>query len=294
MIHLNSVSKRYGARVVLDDVSFVAHPGRVTGFVGPNGAGKSTCLRIVSGLTTPSAGIALVDGRPLREAVSAGSTLGVFLTTELIPDHLTAQAFLAYACDLQGLPMSRVVETLETVGLAGDGRRRIRTFSLGMRQRLGIGAALVGRPRHLLLDEPVNGLDPDGIIWLRSLVSSMARAGGAVLLSSHHMSELALVADDVVMLDHGRVARAGELSSFVSEGTPRTYVEVDDLTAALVALSRSGYDVEPIDGGLVVTGQSPQAVGAVLFREGLGVSHLRLLERTLEETYFTEVTGKAT
>lgn len=215
-----------------------------------------------------------------------------FLSAEWIPSHLTALSFLTYMCDVQGVSRRRVDVVLELVDLLDDRHKIVRAFSLGMRQRLGIAAAVVSSPRNLILDEPINGLDPVGIQWLRAFVKSVALDGGAVLLSSHHMNELALVADDVVLLDGGRVVRSGPIAAFVSEDDQRTYVEADDLEAALQILQGHGYACEPHRRGAVVHAAAPQEIGRLLFQAGAGVSHLRRLERSLEETYFDEISTR--
>lgn len=292
MIEVSQVSKSYGDKCALDAVSMTAPDGAVTGFVGPNGAGKSTLLRIIARLTVPDAGRVSVDGADFAHKDHPGNALGVFLTAEHIPGHMTASSFLAYASDVQGLPRHRVEEVLDTVGLAEARHKRVRSYSLGMRQRLGIGAAILGRPRNLVLDEPVNGLDPEGIYWLRRCVRAVARDGGAVLLSSHHMSELSQVADEVVLLDHGRVVKSGPTASFVAEDVRRTYIETTDLEAASRLLSAHGYAFEHCStSGAVVHGAAPEEIGRLLFREGPGVSHLRQLTRSLEETYFAEISS---
>lgn len=293
MITATRVSKSYGSKAALSDVSFEAPDGAVTGFVGPNGAGKSTLLRILTGLSAADTGSVTVDGIPFTESRSPGAALGAFLSAELIPDHLTARSHLTYACDVQGLPRTRVDEVLEVVGLSRVRSEKVKEFSLGMRQRLGIGAALLARPRNLVLDEPINGLDPDGIHWLRTLVRDVADAGGTVLLSSHHMAELALVADHVVMISGGRVVRTGRLDAFVAEESLRTYVESPDLEAARALLTARGFAPAPHLQGLLVPDAEPLTVGRLLFGEGPGASHLRVLERSLEETYFDHVSASA-
>lgn len=283
------VSKRYGDKRALDGVSFQAPDGLVTGFVGPNGAGKSTLLRVIAKLTIPDDGRVDIDGGDFGAARAPGGTLGVSLSAEWIPGHVTALSFLTYVCDVQGLPRGRADEMLEVVGLGRAKGKKVRTFSLGMRQRLSIAAASVGHPRNLILDEPFNGLDPDGISWLRSFARSVADSGGSVLLSSHHMNELAQVADNVVMIEGGQVIRQGAMASFVADETPRTYVETDDVDVALELLRDRGFAAARHGGGIVVSDAAPQDVGRLLFRHGPGASELRVLERTLEETYFAEV-----
>lgn len=293
MIEVTRVSKSYNGSRALDDVSFSAADGLVTGFVGPNGAGKSTLLRVVAKLTVPDAGQARVDGEDFARASVPGNLLGVFLSAEYIPTTMTARSFLSYVSDVQGLERERADEMISAVGLSAARERPVRTFSLGMRQRLGIGAALLGRPRNLILDEPINGLDPEGIFWLRSCVQDVARRGGSVLLSSHHMQELAQVADEVVMLDRGRVVRSGAIASFVADDVLRTYVEATDLDAAVRLLSARGYITEPHMRGAVVHDAAPEEVGRLLFREGDGATELRLLERSLEQTYFDELGARS-
>lgn len=291
MIEVRSISKSYGAKSVLTEVSFQASDGAVTGFVGPNGAGKSTLLRTVAGLTRPDKGDVLVDGRPFSASPRPGTTLGVFLSAEWIPAHMTANSYIEYVCGIQGAGPARASEVLEMAGLTGAREKRVKTFSLGMRQRLGIAAAIVGRPQNLILDEPINGLDPDGIQWLRSLVTSAAAAGGSVLLSSHHMGELAQVADSVVMLDQGRVVRSGSISTFTANVSEHTYAEAADREAAMGLLRNKGYSVEAHGMGFTVDA-APIDVGRVLFGLGAGASHLRLIERSLEETYFDEIAAR--
>ena len=289
MIEVWQVTKSYAETRALDDVTMASPDGLVTGFVGPNGAGKSTLLRVIAKLTVPDEGNVAIDGRDLAAWSRPGSTLGVFISPEWLPSHMTVRSVLAYVCDLQGLPQRRTDEVLEIADLIGAQRKRVRALSLGMRQRLGIAVAIVGQPRNLVLDEPFNGLDPYGIQWLRALTRGIARRGGAVLLSSHHMNELAQMADNVVMLDRGRVVRAGPAATFVAEDTARTYVEVDDLDAAVQVLGRRGYACERQDGGIVVHGMPPQEVGRLLFESGATVSELRRLKRSLEETYFDAI-----
>lgn len=290
MIDIRSVTKAYAGQVAVDDVSFAAPDGFVTGLVGPNGAGKSTLLRVITGLTVPDAGSVTVDGGSFAAAPRPGALLGAFLSAEWIPERVTVSGYLTYVCDVQGVPRHRVDEVLEFVDLPDSRGRRIATLSLGMRQRLGIAAVLIGRPRNLVLDEPVNGLDPDGLRWFRDLVRSTAAAGGSVLLSSHHINDLALIADHVVMLNRGTVVRSGPVAEFVAQGGPRTYFETGDLDGALSLLRSRGFVCETHGAGAIVDDAEPDAVGWVLFADGgPGASELRSHRRSLEETYFDEV-----
>lgn len=213
MLTITGLSKRHGPRTVLSDVSFEALPGRVTGFLGPNGAGKSSTLRILLGLDHAGSGTALVDGRPYRALRDPLRTVGSVLDGSGAHRSRTARNHLAWVARASGIPRRRVDEVLEQVGLADAGRARVGAFSLGMGQRLGLAAALLGEPRALVLDEPVNGLDPEGIRWIRRLLRDFADAGGAVLLSSHLMSEVAEIADDLVVIAGGRILQQGPLDA---------------------------------------------------------------------------------
>lgn len=289
MIEFQGVTKSYGTKRALSEVSFTAPVGAVTGLVGPNGAGKSTLLRAAVGLTRPDAGRALIAGASFVDAPRPGELLGVMLSAESIPAHLTAHSYLAYVCDLHQLPARRVLEVLEEVGLARVGKKKVGDFSLGMRQRLGLAAAMTASPQNLILDEPINGLDPEGIVMLRDWMNRMAEFGGAVLVSSHHMSELALVADVLVMVNNGRVVRQGPLSEFVSAGSASTYFETSRLDEGITVLRAEGYLPTPSGVGAVVPDVDPEIVGRILFTRGPGASVLRSFQHTLEETYFREL-----
>ena len=211
MLMIDGLTKRRGPRTVLSEVTFQALPGRVTGFLGPNGAGKSSTLRILLGLDRPTGGTALIDGRPYRTLRDPLRTVGSMLDGSGAHRSRTARNHLAWVARSNGIPAHRVGAVLEQVGLADAGRTRVSTFSLGMGQRLGLATALLGEPGTLVLDEPVNGLDPEGIRWIRGLLRQHADAGGTVLLSSHLMSEVAEIADDLVVIAAGRIVAAGPL-----------------------------------------------------------------------------------
>ena len=217
MISIDRLSKRHGARTVLSDVTFDAQPGRVTAFLGPNGAGKSSTLRILLGLDRATSGSALVDGVPYRALRYPARAVGAMLDGSGAHRSRTARNHLAWVAAAGGIPRRRVDEVLAEVGLWEARRARVSTFSLGMGQRLGLAAALLGEPAALVLDEPVNGLDPEGIRWIRRLLRGYADDGGTVLLSSHLMGEVAEIADDLVVIAGGRVVRSGPLSE-VSAG----------------------------------------------------------------------------
>lgn len=246
MLSMENLTKRRGARVILSDVTFRAEPGRVTGFLGPNGAGKSSTLRILLGLDRATGGRALVGGTPYRGLRSPLRTVGSVLDGSGAHRSRTARDHLAWVALSNGIPRRRVGEVLELVGLAESGRTRVGRFSLGMGQRLGLAAALLGEPEALVLDEPVNGLDPEGIRWLRRLLRAHADAGGTVLLSSHLMGEVAEIADDLVVITGGRIAAAGPLRE-VTAG----HGNLEDAFFALTdgAHQRSGGTSEHADGG---------------------------------------------
>lgn len=213
MLQFDTVSKRHGSRAVLSDVTFQAVPGRVTGFLGPNGAGKSSALRILLGLDRPDGGTALVDGRPYRCLREPLRTVGSMLDGSGAHRSRTARSHLGWVARAGGIPRRRVNEVLDQVGLSDSGSTRVGKFSLGMGQRLGLAAALLGNPAALVLDEPVNGLDPEGIRWLRGLLRGHADDGGTVLLSSHMMGEVAEIADDLVIINGGRIVASGPVAT---------------------------------------------------------------------------------
>lgn len=212
MISIDKVVKRRGNRTLLKNISFVAEPGRITGFVGPNGAGKSTTLRVLLGLDKATSGTATIGGYRYRDLRFPLTTVGAVLDGPGAHPSRTARAHLSWVADSNKISRKRVREVLDKVGLANDAKRRVNTYSLGMGQRLGIAVALLGQPEYLVLDEPLNGLDPDGIRWIRSLLKDHAAAGGTVLLSSHLMSELTEIADDIVVISEGQITACGTLS----------------------------------------------------------------------------------
>ncbi|NLT31651.1 MAG: ABC transporter ATP-binding protein [Propionibacterium sp.] len=219
MITFTNLTKRYGDLLAVDDISFTVEPGSVTGFLGPNGAGKSTAMRCLTGLTRPTSGTATVLGRQYRQLDNPAARVGVLLDASAQHSGRTGRETLAVAAMIMGLPAGRVDDALALVGLTRkEARKRVGTYSLGMRQRLGIAHALLGSPEVLILDEPVNGLDPQGIHWMRNLLRSFADAGGAVLLSSHLLHEVEQIADRIVMIGHGRIVAEGRTEELVAAG----------------------------------------------------------------------------
>jgi ABC-2 type transport system ATP-binding protein len=292
-IEVMGVRKRYGPTVALDGMTFTVRPGQVTGFVGPNGAGKSTTMRVILGLDSADEGQALVGGRPYRGLRRPLTRLGSLLDAGALQPSRTARNHLLWLAHSQGIPVRRVDETLEQVGLTGVARRRAGGYSLGMRQRLGIAAALLGEPPALMLDEPFNGMDPEGIIWMRGFLRSLAAEGRAVLVSSHLMSELQDTADQVVVVGRGRViadADVSELLAGAAAGRVSLRTEavavVDVLTAEGGAVTRTGPDTWS------VSGLEPRRVIAVLGAAGVPFSEVAAHRPTLEEAYL-ELTRNA-
>ncbi|MFB9180257.1 ABC transporter ATP-binding protein [Dactylosporangium sucinum] len=219
MIEVREVSKWYGRIQAVDALTFTVRPGRVTGFLGPNGAGKSTTMRMIVGLARPSAGETRVGGRPYEGLTHPLTHVGALLEADALHPGRTASDHLLWLAQSNGIGRTRVRQVLGQLGLDGVARRRVRGFSLGMRQRLGLAAALLGDPPVLLLDEPVNGLDPEGVRWLRQLTRSLAAEGRTVFVSSHLMSEMAITADHLIVIGQGRLLADAPLASFVGDGT---------------------------------------------------------------------------
>jgi len=290
MIRIDSLTKRYGGLAAVDDVSFTAFPGRVTGFLGPNGAGKSTTLRIVTGLAEPTAGRATVLGSRFADLPNPGLDVGVLLDASAQHGGRTGRETLVLAQRTMGLPDAQVDAMLDLVGLTpAESRRRVRDYSLGMRQRLGIATALLGDPRVLILDEPANGLDPAGIRWMRDLLRGFADDGGTVLLSSHLLAEIETIADDIVVIGHGRVVAAGSKAELLAGAG--ALVRADDGAALGSALVSAGYRATAGADGAVVTDAAPVDAGRVAFAAGIPVSELRDSDGTALEEMFLDLTS---
>ena len=225
MITATSLTKRYRRVAAVEGVTFACEPGTITGFLGRNGAGKSTTLRMITGLTRPDSGRATVAGKPFAELPNPARTVGTLLDAAAFHDGRTGRETLQIACTVTGAPKARAANLLDAVGLSGDANRRVGSYSLGMRQRLGLAHALVGEPSVLILDEPANGLDPEGIAWIRTLLRDFAAQGGTVLLSSHLLAEVQATADHLVIIDHGSVVASGTQASLLA-GTGQTLEEL--------------------------------------------------------------------
>ncbi|MEV0273546.1 ATP-binding cassette domain-containing protein [Hamadaea sp. NPDC050747] len=285
-IVVDGLRKRFGSKQALDGMTFAVDAGRVTGFIGPNGAGKSTTMRVVLGLDRPDGGAALVSGRPYRTLPRPLTQLGSLLDASAVQPSRTARNHLLWLAHSQGLGVRRVEEVIELTGLGSAARRRAGGFSLGMRQRLGIAAALLGDPRTLMLDEPFNGMDPEGIIWMRGFLRELAGQGRAVLVSSHLMSELQDTADHVVVVGRGRVladTTVAELRATISDG--RVSVRTDDEAAAAVLTAAGGSVAVAEPGVLTVVGLLAPHVVAALTARQVEFSEVTAHRATLEEAY---------
>ena len=274
MITVEHLSKRYGTHPAVDDVSFTCEPGTVTGFLGPNGAGKSTTMRMITGLTPPTSGTATVDGVPFRRLGNPGRRVGVLLDASAQHPGRTGREVLALAAMTMGLDKRRVDESLDQVGLNSTAaKRRVRAYSLGMRQRLGLAYAMLGDPAVLILDEPANGLDPEGIYWMRGLLRDYADRGGTVLLSSHLLREVEAVADKLVVIGGGRIVAQGDKAELLAASG--TMVKALDPGALEIVLTRIGLTgTKTTDGGVVVQSDA-ETIGRAAADAGLVLLELR-------------------
>ncbi|NNM47443.1 ABC transporter ATP-binding protein [Knoellia koreensis] len=290
MISVNSLTKRYGAVTAVDDVSFEVKPGQVTGFLGPNGAGKSTTMRILCGLTPATSGTATVLGRPYAALPNPGRHVGVLLDASAQHAGRTGREVLNLGATLMGIDRSRVDEMLSVVGLTDkESNRRIRNYSLGMRQRLGIAHALLGDPQVLVLDEPANGLDPAGIRWMRSLLRGFADEGGTVLLSSHLLNEIERVADDIIVIGRGRIVAQGTKDELLRGAG--TTVRATDERALWAALEAEGIVAQAGGSGALLAEAEPAQVGAAAAKHGVALVELRGADGRGLEDMFLELTA---
>jgi len=290
MISIERLTKKYQTTLAVDDVSFTAEAGRVTGFLGPNGAGKSTTLRIMVGLTRPDSGSATISGRHYVDLPNPGLEVGVLLDASAQHAGRTGREILTLAQQFMGLPRSRVEEMLETVSLTPtEASRRVGEYSLGMRQRLGIATALIGDPEVLILDEPANGLDPAGIRWMRDLLRGYADRGGTVLLSSHLLHEIEVIADDIVMIGLGRIVSMGTKAELLHEAG--TVVRAADLLALELALTAGSLGVTHVEDGALCIDADAALVGKVAFDAGIALTELRAATSAGLEEMFLDLTA---
>jgi ABC-2 type transport system ATP-binding protein len=287
MIKAEQLTKRYGSALAVDRLSFEILPGRVTGFLGPNGAGKSTTMRMILGLDTPAGGRALVNGRPYRSLRKPLRVVGSLLDAGAVHGGRSARSHLECLAVTNDLPRSRVGEVLERTGMQSAARKRIRGFSLGMKQRLGIAAALLGDPEILMFDEPVNGLDPEGIHWIRGLMRSLAAEGRTVFVSSHLMSEMALTADHLIVIGRGRLIADTGMADFIQASALNDVLIRSPQSGHLAELlTAEGAAVVPEpNGGLAVTGLTPEAISRLAAANGIAVYELAQRQASLEQVY---------
>ena len=293
MIVAEGLTKRYGDKTAVDGIDFAVQPGKVTGFLGPNGAGKSTTMRMIVGLGRPTAGRVTLDGREYRSMRSPLTEVGILLDAKAVHTGRSARSHLRAMAATHGIPRSRVDEVIEITGLQSVAGKRAGGFSLGTGQRLGIAAALLGDPRTLILDEPVNGLDPEGVRWVRQFVRAQAAEGRTVLLSSHLMSEMSQTADHVIVLGRGRVLADAGIDEIVRAWT-RTTVLVRSPRAAELANALAAADVtvsSGADGVLEVTGLTAAAIGDTAARAGIPLHELTPRSGSLEDAYLALTEG---
>jgi ABC-2 type transport system ATP-binding protein len=292
MITIDSLTKKYGSFTAVDDVTFTARPGRVTGFLGPNGAGKSTTMRVMVGLTPPTSGGVTINGRRFSDLPNPGLEVGVLLDASAQHAGRTGREILTIAQRTMGLPKLRVEDMLERVSLTeNEANRRVRNYSLGMRQRLGIATALIGDPSVLILDEPANGLDPAGIRWMRDLLRSYADQGGTVLLSSHLLHEIEVIADDLVLIGNGRIVAQGTKAELLHAAG--TVVRSASGKLLAQALDAAGITTALAPDGSVRTTADPARVGQIALGAGIALTELKSADGAGLEEMFLELTAES-
>ena len=294
MIEVRGLTKRYGAKVAVDNLTFGIEPGRVTGFLGPNGAGKTTTMRCILGLDYPNEGTVTIDGKVYGNLAFPMREVGALLEAKAVHGGRSAYNHLLCLAQTNGLPRRRVGEVLELVGLTEVAKKRSKGFSLGMSQRLGIAATMLGDPRVLMFDEPVNGLDPEGILWIRNLMKALASEGRTVFVSSHLMSEMENTADHLIVIGRGKLIADCTMKEFI-DGSSGTSVRVrtpsaDQLVRAVSAKGATAT-ADP-DGAIEVRGMTIEQIGDLAFSEGVRLHELTMVKASLEEA-FMELTADA-
>ncbi|MEU3419283.1 ATP-binding cassette domain-containing protein [Streptomyces murinus] len=293
MIELDGLTKRYGEKVAVDGLTCTVRPGIVTGFLGPNGAGKSTTMRMILGLDHPTAGDVRIDGSRYEQLTDPLTRIGALLDAKAMHGGRSAYNHLLCLAQSNGIPRARVGEVLETVGLMAVARQKAKGFSYGMSQRLGIAAALLGDPRILMFDEPVNGLDPEGIHWIRNLMRSLAAQGRTVFVSSHLMSEMAQTADHLIVIGQGRLLADTSMADFIRRHA-RSYVRVrsPQRERLLDALHEAGVTaVEAADGALEAEGDKAEQIGELAAGHGIVLHELSPRQASLEEAFMRLTAG---
>ena len=293
MLKIEKLTKRYGDTLAVDELDFVVEPGVVTGFLGPNGSGKSTTMRIILGLDYATKGHATINGKRYAELSSPLREVGALLEAKAVHPGRSARNHLRALAVANAIPFSRVEEVLEFAGIASVANKKVGGYSLGMSQRLGIAAALLGDPGVLLFDEPVNGLDPEGIRWIREFFRSLAKEGRTVFVSSHLMSEMAVSADQIIVIGRGKFIARGSVDELTASGNGTVYVRCsapERLRAAIAHHDRTS--VTPIERGLSVSGLTSDQIGAIAFDQGITVLELTPQRASLEEV-FMDLTSDA-
>ena len=293
MIEARGLTKRYGAKTAVDDLSFGIEPGKVTGFLGPNGAGKTTTMRCILGLDYPDKGSVTVNGKAYRDLAFPMREVGALLEAKAVHGGRSAYSHLLCLAQTNSLPRRRVHEVLELVGLSEVAKRRSKGFSLGMSQRLGIAATMLGDPQVLMFDEPVNGLDPEGILWIRNLMKALAAEGRTVFVSSHLMSEMENTADHLLVIGRGQLIADCSMSDFItrSSGTSvRVRTPSPDMLVRAVAAKGATVAASP-DGALEVRGITTEQIGDLAFTEGIRLHELTMVRASLEEAFMELTAG---
>jgi ABC-2 type transport system ATP-binding protein len=287
MIEADGLTKRYGHKTAVDDLTFTVRPGVVTGFLGPNGAGKSTTMRMIIGLDAPTAGTVLVNGKPYARHAAPLQEVGALLEARSVHTGRSAYNHLLALAQTAGISRGRVDEVVDLVGLHEVARKRAGSFSLGMGQRLGIASALLGDPHTLILDEPVNGLDPDGIRWIRNLLKDLAAEGRTVFVSSHLMSEMAQTADHLIVVGRGRLIADTSVQEFIARSSGnRVRVRTTDPSGLTLTLQRHDITITPVEGGaLEVTGMTTDEIGMAAGGAGITLLELTPQQTSLEEAF---------
>ena len=293
MIQVESLTKRFGETLAVDDLSFRVEPARVTGFLGPNGAGKSTTMRAVLGLVRPSSGSATVLGRPFRELDEPARRVGAVLEATAFHPGRSGRNHLRVLATEAGIPGARVDEVLQLVELQDEARRRVGGYSLGMRQRLALAAALLGDPDVLVLDEPANGLDPAGVRWLRDLLRQRADGGRTIFVSSHILSEVEVIADEIVIIHQGKFVASGTTQELVARASGGVRVRSPEAQRLRELLAARGAEVADADGSLLVTGLAQEAIGELAAANGVVLHELAAERASLEQAFFELTEGKA-
>jgi len=294
MIEARGLTKRYGDTLAVDDLSFSVAPGKITGFLGPNGAGKTTTMRLILGLDRPTGGSVIIDGQPFTQASRPMREVGALLDAKALHGGRSAYNHLLCLAQSNNLPRKRVAEVLALVGLTDVARKRAKGFSLGMGQRLGIAAALLGDPQILMFDEPVNGLDPEGILWIRNLMKALAAEGRTVFVSSHLMSEMENTADHLLVIGRGKLIADCTVDEFIaanSQQTVRVRTPQQDQLSKLVATA-GGTVRETGDGTIVISGLDPSQVGDLAYENSVRLHELAPVHASLEQA-FMELTASS-